>query len=188
MATEHQIAANRLNALQSRGPKTAAGRAVSRRNALKHGLTARSLMIEGENPSQFEELRSELFDAYEPHGAIEEHLVDMMAGTMWRLRRVPGLEAAAFSSMQRCHGHQGMVGSDDAAVIAGLHRVTAKARQKKQNLGRAVFHLVRDGDLLDKLNRYEAQLLNQLIRISAELGNRRVKPAPPAAITALVAE
>jgi len=188
MATEHQIAANRLNALQSRGPKTAAGRAVSRRNALKHGLTARSLMIEGENPSQLEELRSELFDAYEPHGAIEEHLVDMMAGTMWRLRRVPGLEAAAFSWMQRCHGHQGMVGSDDAAVTDGLQRVTANTKQKKQNLGRAVFHLVRDGDLLDKLNRYEAQLFNQLTRISAELENRRVKLAPSVTITALVAE
>ena len=182
MATDRQIAANRMNALQSSGPKTSDGRTASRRNALKHALTARSLMIEGEDPKRFETLRAELIDAYEPQGAVEEQLVDMMAGILWRLRRVPVLEAAAFSWMQRCHQNPGLGGSD------GPHRVKANAKLKKQRLGRAVFHLVRDGDLLDKLTRYEAQLLNHLTRISSELENRRVETPQPAAITALVVE
>ena len=38
MATDRQIAANRRNGVLSRGPKTAAGKARSSRNALKHGL------------------------------------------------------------------------------------------------------------------------------------------------------
>src|SRR3954454_21799852 len=38
MATDKQIAANRRNGALSRGPKTAAGKARSSRNALKHGL------------------------------------------------------------------------------------------------------------------------------------------------------
>jgi hypothetical protein len=38
MATDRQIAANRRNGALSRGPKTAAGKARSSRNALKHGL------------------------------------------------------------------------------------------------------------------------------------------------------
>jgi hypothetical protein len=38
MATDRQIAANRRNGALSRGPKTAAGKARSARNALKHGL------------------------------------------------------------------------------------------------------------------------------------------------------
>jgi hypothetical protein len=38
MATERQIAANRRNGALSRGPKTAAGKARSSRNAVKHGL------------------------------------------------------------------------------------------------------------------------------------------------------
>ena len=41
MATARQIAANRANAQKSSGPKTAAGRARSSRNALRHGLSAR---------------------------------------------------------------------------------------------------------------------------------------------------
>jgi hypothetical protein len=39
MATEKQIAANRANAKKSTGPKTAAGRLKSSRNAFRHGLS-----------------------------------------------------------------------------------------------------------------------------------------------------
>jgi hypothetical protein len=39
LATERQIAANRANAKRSTGPKTAAGRLKSSRNALRHGLS-----------------------------------------------------------------------------------------------------------------------------------------------------
>jgi hypothetical protein len=39
MATEKQIAANRANAKRSTGPKTAAGRLRSSRNAVRHGLS-----------------------------------------------------------------------------------------------------------------------------------------------------
>ena len=39
MATDKQIAANRANAKRSTGPKTAAGRAISRNNAYRHGLS-----------------------------------------------------------------------------------------------------------------------------------------------------
>jgi hypothetical protein len=39
MATEKQIAANRANAKKSTGPKTAAGRLKSSRNAYRHGLS-----------------------------------------------------------------------------------------------------------------------------------------------------
>jgi hypothetical protein len=160
--------ANRLNALQSKGPKTIEGRAVSRRNALKHGLTARSLIIEGEKSKQFEALRDELIDTYKPQGVVEDHLVDMMAGLLWRLRRAPSLEAAAFAWMQRCHPHQGLVGSD----TDGRPRVKGLAKHRQQRLGRAIFHLVRDGDLLDKLNRYETHLMLQLGRVAAALDHQ----------------
>ena len=39
MASEKQIAANRRNAQRSTGPKTAAGKLKSSRNALRHGLS-----------------------------------------------------------------------------------------------------------------------------------------------------
>ncbi len=132
MATDRQFAANRLNALRSRGPRTVDGRAASRRNALKHGLTARSLMIDGEDPNRFEELRAELFDAYRPQGIVDAQLIDMMAGILWRLQRVPALEAAAFSWMQCCHRHHGLVGSDSAPVTNGVRRIRPMQNRKSR--------------------------------------------------------
>jgi hypothetical protein len=154
--------------LRSTGPKTIEGRAVSRKNALKHGPTARSLIIDGEHARQFEDLRTELIDTYKPQGVVEEHLVDMMAGLLWRLRRIPQLEAAAFAWMQRCHRQDGLLRSE----TNGVQRATRTTRQRRHCLGRAVFHLVRDGDLLDKLNRYETHLILQLGRIAAELDHQ----------------
>ena len=49
MATAAQIAANRRNALKSTGPRTGAGKAASSRNALRHGLRARTAVVLGEN-------------------------------------------------------------------------------------------------------------------------------------------
>jgi hypothetical protein len=102
MATESQMLANGLNALRSRGPKTEEGGAASRCNALKYGLTACSLIIEGANPDLFETMRTELFIAHGPHGVLEQ-LVDLMAEILWWLRHVPALEAAAISWMRQCH-------------------------------------------------------------------------------------
>jgi hypothetical protein len=66
-----------------------------------------------------------------------------------------------------------------------LQRVKANTKQKKQHLGRAVFHHVRDGDRLDKLNRYETHLMMQLGRVAAALDHqhaqreRALKLPPP---------
>ena len=49
MATQAQIDANRANAQKSTGPKTPEGKAKSRRNGLKHGLTAEACMLADED-------------------------------------------------------------------------------------------------------------------------------------------
>jgi hypothetical protein len=49
MASDKQIAANGLNAQRSTGPKTPQGKLKSRRNALRHGLTAETVIDIFEN-------------------------------------------------------------------------------------------------------------------------------------------
>ena len=44
VATAAQIEANRRNAQKSTGPKTERGKARAKLNAIKHGLTARTIM------------------------------------------------------------------------------------------------------------------------------------------------
>ena len=57
MASKRQLEANRSNARRSTGPQTPSGKSRSRMNALKHGLSAKSIVIGDERPEEFEALR-----------------------------------------------------------------------------------------------------------------------------------
>ena len=95
--SERKLAANRENAKKSTGPKTPAGKAFSRRNALKHGLFATNITdFEelGEDPKQYEELLDGLWNQYEPIGKVEEILVERIAFCYWRLKRASRYEHA----------------------------------------------------------------------------------------------
>ena len=94
MTSEKQLQANRTNAKKSTGPKTGVGKARSRLNSRKHGLTAKMLIISGEDADDFDELRTELMEQHDPQTAMEAELVERLAGILWRLRRVPLFEAA----------------------------------------------------------------------------------------------
>ena len=96
MATAKQAAANRRNAARSTGPRTKSGKALSSRNALKHGLSAEQVVMLDEDPAAFEALRDDLYAHYQPAGPVAENLVEQVAACIWRLRRVPEIEAGIF--------------------------------------------------------------------------------------------
>ena len=91
-ASERKIQANRRNALRSTGPKTARGKRIVSRNAIKHGLLAREVVITAgdgeENLEEFHSLLDGLWDSYEPMGVVEESLVQAIAACWWRKARV----------------------------------------------------------------------------------------------------
>ena len=94
MTSPKQLEANRTNARHSSGPRSADGKARSSKNALKHGLVSREIVIWDEDSDQFEILRAGLEADFQPNSTIERELVDRLAGLLWRLRRLPALEAA----------------------------------------------------------------------------------------------
>ena len=98
MSTVNQLSANRANAKQSTGPKTLPGKARSSLNACKHGLTARTVVINEEDPAQFDALRQAFEEEFEPRSIMERELVERLAGIVWRLRRMPKFEAALLGS------------------------------------------------------------------------------------------
>ena len=87
MATQKQIAANRQNAQKSTGPKTAEGKAVVSQNAIKHGLFAAGAVISLEDPSDYEQFRSEMLAELAPIGEVETMLAERVVGLSWRLKR-----------------------------------------------------------------------------------------------------
>ena len=96
MATIKQINANRRNALLSKGPKTDLGKLNSSKNSLKHGLTAKQLVI-GENLKEFEKYRNQMIEALKPEGILEEQVVYKIIDTGFRLRRIGEVEAAVYN-------------------------------------------------------------------------------------------
>ncbi len=86
--------AARANGAKSRGPKTPEGKLASSRNALTHGLTARTVVLQNESAEDYEsELRAYL-DHFRPQGKPEIDLVHQLAAAQWRLARYVAVEAA----------------------------------------------------------------------------------------------
>jgi len=93
MATAKQIAANRLNSQKNTGPRTTAGKAVSRFNALKHGIFAVHQILFDETAEDLAELSAEYHEHHSPANSNEILLVDTLVHTEWRLRRMRRIEA-----------------------------------------------------------------------------------------------
>jgi len=73
------------------GPQTPEGKAVVKKNALKHGLCAREVVIQAgdgqESQEEFDRLLALLWDDLQPQGALEEMQVERIAICYWRLWR-----------------------------------------------------------------------------------------------------
>src|SRR5580700_7118938 len=93
MATPKQTAANRMNAQKSSGPRTPAGKAISRFNALKHGIYAVHQIMFDEKAEDLAELAAEYHEHHRPADADQRLLVDTLVHNEWRLRRMRRVEA-----------------------------------------------------------------------------------------------
>ena len=97
MSTIAQATANLANAQSSTGPRTEIGKAVSSQNALKHGLTAKTILLPGEDEAAYRKLCEGMFESFAPNGAPEKELVQLLCDTQWRLQRCGRIEAAILS-------------------------------------------------------------------------------------------
>jgi hypothetical protein len=159
VATDKQIAANRLNALKSTGPKTPEGRAAVRLNGVKHGLHAQTLVLKGESESDFAALLESYEAEHAPATPTEEALVQQLVMATWRLRRLYHAEAGYYA-----------------------HRMEDTAdRSKDYNLDHSGhMGLVVDwsNKTLDAFNRQQAHLERSFCRALRELKRLRAERKP----------
>ena len=152
MATKKQIEANRRNAKKSTGPKSEEGKAKSALNATKHGLTSRRVWLSDEDGERFREFRHGVMEDLRPLGALETQMACRVAAQMWRLARVPAIEAEMFDRLRH-----DLIGVDEGLGGAWL----------------------RDGapyeGALARLARYETAIERSVTRVLAEL--RRMQAA-----------
>jgi hypothetical protein len=145
------------------GPRTAAGKRRSRMNAIKHGFFAKYLLLEGEDPAEYEKLHGDLRNDWQPVGRSEDLEVERLASLYWRQRRSPTAEAALIS---RSPGFVGTAGRTDLPhqdmlraclkdgstpvdpKVALLQFALQELNELAENLSRRGFDFVEDTDKL----------------------------------------
>ena len=101
MTSLRQIEANRRNARLSTGPVTEEGKKKSRRNALRHGLAAETVIDALEDAEDYAAFELAVTADFDAQSAVERELVLRLASLLWRLRRVTAIEAGLFKEQVR---------------------------------------------------------------------------------------
>jgi len=92
MTPIRQLEANRRNALESTGPTTDQGKQRSRRNAVRHGLAAETVIRDLEDAEDYTAFELAVTSGFDAPTAVERELVLRLASLLWRLRRATAIE------------------------------------------------------------------------------------------------
>src|SRR5215831_2129196 len=96
MTSFRQLEANRRNASKSTGPTTEQGKPRSRCNAVRHGLTAETVIGALEDADDYRAFEATIIDDYDARSAVERELVLRLASLLWRLRCAVTMETGLF--------------------------------------------------------------------------------------------
>jgi hypothetical protein len=96
MTSFKQIDANCRNARKSTGPRTEEGKRRSRCNAVRHGLTAETVIGALEDSEDYKAFEAAIIADYDAQSAVERQLVLRLTSLLWRLRRATMMETGLF--------------------------------------------------------------------------------------------
>lgn len=164
MTSLRQIESNRRNAEKSTGPKTPNGKARSSQNAVRHGLTAETVIPPLEDPADYRAFEQAVTTAYDAETAVERELVLRLASLLWRLRRATSVETGLLQIQ-----HEASTPADPE-----LQKLPAKScevieifQSGRDSSGHALAQCFLrladlDNGIFERLGRYEAVLWRQV--------------------------
>jgi hypothetical protein len=200
MSSLKQIAANRRNALKSTGPVTPEGKERSRCNAIRHGLTAETIIAALEDADDYQAFEAAVTADYDAQSAVERELVLRLASVLWRLRRATGIETTLFESvpaeadkLELGSVRPTLVEAADLVDPNPLHLVTARqsdaaenglSLDTKRDIGDCFLRLAALPTFpLDRLSRYEHLLWRQARQIVLTLESLKRRKQQPSRST-----
>jgi hypothetical protein len=197
MASEKQIAANQSNAQQSTGPRTIAGKRITRLNARTHGLSGQTILRTAEEETAYQVYNARLLPDLSPANNVELSFAERIVFDSWRLTRAAVMEQSLYALCDaEIEFDTGDPAQDDALTDARTFEVKEKTFNLlslySQRLQRSIH---KDLDMLRKMQKErKAEAANapapavksvrppaQIIEMSApcvEIGS--VCPTPPA--------
>src|SRR5665811_1197529 len=188
-------------ATKSTGPTTPEGKDRSRCNAVRHGLTAETVIAALEDAKDYQAFEATVIADYDVESEVERELVLRLASVLWRLRRATGIETAIFESvttepgtLEHGSSRPTLVEAVDLSDRNQLHLVAT--RQSDAAAGKELSFDVKkdiaDGFLrlaalptfaLDRLSRYEHLLWRQARQILFTLESLRRRKRQPSRST-----
>jgi hypothetical protein len=175
MTSLQQIESNRRNALRSTGPKSAAGKLRSSKNAVRHGLTAETVIEPLEDPQEYKVFEQTVTADYNAETAIERELVLRLASLLWRLRRSTLIETGLLQlesdvlRQQRTHAPR-MPEQSSAFETLQVTEPLSEIAQRFLRLSNL------DNNVFERLGRYEMALWRQVRQTLFTLEHLRWKP------------
>jgi hypothetical protein len=192
-----QIEANRRNALRSTGPTTEDGKRRSRQNAVRHGLSAETVVEIAEDIDDYRGFEAAVIADYDARTAVERELVLRLASLLWRLRRATMIETELLKiqaeilrdrrSSQltvRTRNTQSAipavqdVGETESDPWPAAHSTSRFAPQpvnSARDLAHCFLRLANlDNGIFERLGRYESAISRQVVRILFLLKSARV--------------
>jgi hypothetical protein len=188
MSSFRQIEANRRNAQLSTGAVTEEGKRKSRQNAVRHGLTAETVIDALEDAEDYAAFEMTITADYDAQLAVERELVLRLASLLWRLRRATAIESGLFKIQakqllqfrERRQAHQ-----KRQEIINSMYQDAVAAEDNMQKAdedpgSQPILELTNQSDdltrsflrltnlptyPLDRLSRYEATLWRQARQI-----------------------
>jgi hypothetical protein len=161
MTSLRQIESNRRNAQRSTGPKTQSGKQRSSQNAVRHGLTAETVIGPLEDPADYRAFEQAVTTAYDAETAVERELVLRLASLLWRLRRATSVETGLLQI--QCEAST----APDPALPGEVYEVIELFQSGRDSseceLARCFLRLADlDNGIFERLGRYEAALWRQV--------------------------
>ena len=146
-------------------PAETSGTEITRFNALRHGVLSRYTVLPWEDADEYQAIVTALVDCHGPYGPTEEHLVEEIAGVIWRKRRLRLAEAAAHRRSLEGPWWEMLV-RDPEEMNEDKKPATATNRPL---IPEHAFGESFDPDNLERFGRYEVHLDRKLERMLAML-------------------
>jgi hypothetical protein len=175
MTSLRQIEANRRNAAKSTGPLTDAGKQASRCNALRHGLTAETVILSLEDAEDYRAFELSVTADFDARTAVEREMVLRLASLLWRLRRATAIETGLLQIQGKA------AAADRIAIRRSANRIVFAIRKpvplspdkdSEPDLVQADLNVkiadrvlalnLADSGVFERLNRYETALWRQV--------------------------
>ena len=176
MPSPLQYAANRLNAEKSHGPTSPQGRAGSSMNALRHGLTARVVVLPSEDMDAYSAFSKEIVDSLDAQTPVERQFAQTIADNQWRINRIRSIEDGmlgmghftAAQAQVRCAANSEAVGDFDCPS-SEIHSAMTAARAFREDSKAFVNLSIYE----QRLHRSMKDALRQLKELQTERRERR---------------